>query len=301
MQLPIGKRDVKTVEVTYSVGTRARKKFVFGALCIMESMAYIIERQCYPTAPASPDLPYAAAEKLAAFVYPDFAHDTLNVLALCDISLQDINPGPFFYETLLKIKQRKVKFNAPEEVYAFAIANHPPFNFNGATNLDALFLQNGQLAADQLRKYFNDAHFDPIKDWLETLINTGVQYRVRNKTFPLDIARGGSIAKNLPFTHFINTIGSPLVTNDLNETTLHNPRSTASLNYSLVWALDQIHMVFWGVQKNCEMIELCKQSKINVDHRCSDSPWERANDRLPNCPFALMWRHWKLAGYYPQP
>jgi hypothetical protein len=234
-------------------------------------------------------------------IYPDFAHDILNVLALCDVSLQDLNPGAFFYDTLLKAKQWKIKFSNPEEVYDFAISNHPPFNFNGVKDLDSLFLANGQLAAEQLKKYFNDPHFDPIKDWLENMIQAGIDYRVKNKMFPLAIARGGPIATNIAFTHVINNLGTPLITNDLHETTLHNPRTTVPLNYSLVWALDQIHMIFWGEQIDCEMIELCKLSKLNIDSRCSTSPWERANDAGPLCPFAIMWRHWKLAGYFPEP
>jgi hypothetical protein len=43
MDLPIGKKDVQTVEVSYSV-KKAKRKFNFGAICILESMAYLLER-----------------------------------------------------------------------------------------------------------------------------------------------------------------------------------------------------------------------------------------------------------------
>jgi hypothetical protein len=301
MTLPIGKRKVPVVEVFYSKrGSMIQKKLEFGATCIVESMAYIIERCCYPSSPPSPDLPYTSAERLARLVHPTFAGNILNVLALCDVSLRDLNPGAFFYDILQKIKKRNRPFSTPDQVYAFAMANHPEFDYHGATDFDSLLTFVGDQAADQLKKYFYDPHFDSIKDWLERMVLKGVQFRLDHPTFPLDIARSGPLATNIPFARFVSEIGTPLITNDLDQLCLYDPtRRSLATNYPLIWAIDQIQWALLGEQRNCDMVGHCKLSGLSTDVRCNNSPWDRANDPAPHCPYAIMWRHWKLEGYYP--
>lgn len=289
--------NVPYIEVDYITPTGQTGNFEFGALCIVENMAYIIESECYPNCSPSTDLPYKSAEKLVDLIFPQFGHDRLNVLALCDASLMTIHPGPFFYDTLIRIQTNNLPINRPEDVYQ--ICNQAIINFNGATNFNSLFSQIGSDAISQIKGYFNDPRFQPLKDWLENMITEAVLFRQNNQTFPLDIARNGKIAANTTFASFMRNIGTPLVTNEIGETTLSDPRpSQITPNYSTIWAIDQIHSVFWGWQKHCELVGLCCSSSISTDMRCTNEPWERNLE--PTCAFGQMWRHWGLTGYVPE-
>ena len=287
------------IEINYNDEDGISKTFSFGALCILENMAYIIESECYTDCEESPDLPYRAAEKLVELIHPTFGNDLLNILALCDASLQVFHPAEFFYYTLLKIKNTNKVFVRPEDVYDYCKANITPFNFEGATDLTSLLKQQALLSISQIKGYFNDPAFDSIKDWLENMIMNAVDFRLSNPTFPLDIARGKMLKTNQAFRNFFINVGTPLITNDLGNVFLYDPKNNStSLNYPIIWAINQINQVFWGYQNHCELKDVCKSGNIKIDSRCDNSPWDRVNDKNL-CPFATIWRHWKLAGYYP--
>jgi len=289
--------EVPYIEVDYKTPLGKIGCFEFGALCIAENMAYIIESECYPNCASSPDLPYLSAEKLVDLIFPHFGQDRLNILALCDASLQTLHPGPFFYDTLLQIQANKIPINRPEEVYQ--ICNQTIINFNGASDLNSLFTKIGVNAIAQIKGYFNDPRFQPLKDWLENMIIESVKYRQNNPTFLLDIARNGKIGVNNYFASFMRNVGTPLVTNEIGETTLSDPRpNSVTPNYSTIWAIDQIHSVFWGEQKHCELVGFCRSSGNSTDIRCTNEPWERNLE--PTCVFGQMWRHWGLTDYIPE-
>lgn len=91
---------------------------IFGAIAIMENMAYIFERLCEPTCyKNSPDYPYRAAELVADFYVPDFSNDPLMVLALCDMCLQSSNPGACFVRVMKGIQCGELRFSKPEDIY----------------------------------------------------------------------------------------------------------------------------------------------------------------------------------------
>lgn len=299
IQINGGSINPSIVEISYQDEDGLSQLFQFGALAIVENMAYIIESECYSNCEPSPDLPYKAAEKLVELVHPGFGHDRLNILALCDSSLQVFHPGEFFYETLLKIKCNNVLFNKPEDVYDYCKTTSPSFDFHGATDFTSLINQQADIAISQIKGYFNDPSFDPIKNWLENMIKSAINHRLTNPTFPLDIARGKKLKVNVAFDKFFKNIGTPLMTNDSGETYLHDSKNKApSLNYPLIWAIEQIHNVFWGYQTNCELKDVCNAGSLTTDSRCDNAPWSRVNDK-DLCPFAIIWRHWKLTGYSP--
>ena len=292
---------IEIVEIEYSNGYGSIELFDFGELCISESMAYLLEMSCYPNCPASPDLPYSSAQALVQMIYPAFGTEVFNILALCDLSLLQQNPGKFFYDTLLHFQANKLTFNAPEDIYTWCY-NQPDFSV--ALNHFA------PLAQQHLTTYLNGGIFTPLNNWLSRMLTNGLNYRNQNRTFILDIARGGRIKDNNAFKRFFTTIGTPLVTNTFGETTLFNPNTSENLNYSLILALDQINSVLWLGKRNCDLVgvccsqwhttlNICNSKKPKVDLRCATEPWLRAEDQNL-CPFATVWRHWQLTGYYPE-
>lgn len=279
------------IEVSYRDSSGSAQTFEFGGLCVVESMAYLVERACYPSSPASPDLPYSSAEKLVQLIHPPLAADPLNILALCDVSLMQYHPGFVFYETLIRIKTQGITITKPEDLYGIAMSTINPWPPMPQATAHAI---------SKLRGYFNHPFFDPVKDWIDRVFNNALAVRQNNPTFVLDLARGGPLANNPTFRQFLTNVGTPLVTNALDDATLHDPFLPAGTNphYSLLWAIDQVHSIFWGSQTSCAMVGHCCAGKIAVDSRCSLEPWERAADTSP-CPFGQVWAHWGLTGYYP--
>lgn len=298
--LPIGQRIVSVVKVDYTCNS-IPDEFYFGAICILESMAYIIESECYPNCSVPPEIPYLSAEKLVKLVCPGFGHDRLNILALCDISLQTNDPGFYFYNTLLEIQSNNITFKYPEDVYTYCDSVQSPFMLSGVVynKLTDMFYHNKQVAKSQLVGFFNDPYFDPIKDWLSRIVENGYNYRIANPTFPLDIARGGKVTGNQTFIDFYNKVGTPLMTNKSSDVFIYDPYSTTkNLNYNFLWAIEHIHGIFVGDPVECELLALCQKSGIGIDQRCLKTPWLRVTD-LDLCPLAAMWRHWALTGYSP--
>jgi hypothetical protein len=288
-----GERTLECVEVDYTDSAGVTKTFEFGATSVAEGMAYIIQKMCYPSSHDSPDIPYSSAEKLAELVHPDFAKDRLNVLALCDASHLQPHPGLVFYETLLRIRNQGIQVNRPEDIYDL---------YHGAGEEAQRLNSIAAYAIDQMRGYFNDVHFDPVKDWFTSMINRAVKYRLSNISFPVDIARGGPFGKNAALLKFMTEVGTPLVTNDDSEATLHDPRDPNGTgmqpHYDLIWALNQIHLIFWGEQRNCEMVSYCRSGKVPTDARCASAPWTRSTDDQ-SCAFGRIWHHWGMDGHAP--
>ncbi|MEB2774559.1 hypothetical protein SYJ56_04535 [Algoriphagus sp. D3-2-R+10] len=294
-------RDINicVVEIEYLDCDGNLHSFDFGELCISENMAFIIESECYENCAPSPQIPYHSVELLVDFIYADFANDRLNILALCDISLLTQNPGLYFYETLIAFRDEELIFETPEEVYTYCYNNPPPFNTHGGVttfgqNID--FWKN--IGQQDIVAYLNDPIFSSINQWLSNMVEIAVQFRKENRHFIIDIARGGRMRENETLISYMNMVGTPLVTNDLNEVTLFNPYSTANLNFSLIWAIEQVNSVFFWNQRHCKLKNLCSDSGIAIDSRCDSDPWLRSTDSK-GCPFATVWHHWKLTGYYP--
>ena len=289
-------KTVPYIQVDYKSGSGNIDNFEFGALCIVENMAFIIESECYPNCEPSPDIPYRSAEKLVELIFPIFGSNRLNVLALCDASLKTFHPGPFFYDTLIYIRDNNIPITKPEDVYD--ICNQQVINFNGIKDFNSLLNSMKNEAISQINGYFNDPQFNPIKQWLEKMISSAVDYRISNEKFPLSIARQGKFSTNKALADFMSKVGTPLVTNDIPETTLFDPHIGATTpNYATIWAIEQIHSVLWGCQSDCELLDFCKSCNIKTDARCINEPWERNLETM--CAFGQMWRHWGLTGYKP--
>lgn len=281
----------------------------FGSHCIIESMAYMIENSIYPNLLApTPDFPYKSAQKVIEFEYPQFLHNPLNALALCDVSLGTFNPGEFFYSMLLKMKSQNYLPPTPEDVYRYCSSNIT-FNFNGSTTLNQLLLSTSTVASSQLCDYFTTLIFGDNKTWINYTIATAVNLRMTNPFFILDIARGGKIQSNIPFMQVFTKMGTPMVSNLNNKGTFFSPlQNTHDIKPEYLWAISQIYGLYikplTSNPKKCELKEWCKESCVAqgkpnfTNTNCYDSPWLRVTD-AELCSFATIWKTWGLENETP--
>ena len=266
-------------------------QFNFGGLCISESMAFELERICYPHSPSAPDLPYTSARQLATLLCPSIVTDPKNLIALCDAALMCTNPGVAFYKTLELIQYENIRVINYREMYEHCLRD-----MDVLANLDLL----ANNAKARLAEYFTTDDLNPLILWLNRLIDGAVQCRKRNLMFPIDIASGGPIATNAPLIDLMNHAGSPLVTNSKDEITVMDPQLDGPVpDQLLMIVIGDIHRLIRGTRRSCSLEGSCKLASISTDHRCTVEPWSRASDK-ELCPFARVWYSWDLSGKYPK-
>lgn len=287
-------KEIKSVLLTIIDEKDNEYPAVFGALSIMENMAYLMEQFICPDYSYSSDFPYSIAVKLVEKIYPEFAKDKLNILAICDLSLLFSNPGKVFIEFLNEIVSQKWLPQTPEEIYDKFYLKGTSMNGTGERSIEENFKEISTTVTKQLQGYFNDAIFNDLKIWIEQLVDTSYQLRFVDKYFILNIAKGGNIKQNKVLRNLIeNKIGTPLISNRIGEMTLMYPNKPEGIQIGYFLAIGEIVSIFETGDTLCKMKTLCIKEKNKVDYRCDKCPWEHTKDDLL-CPFAFLWKHWNL-------
>ena len=271
----------------------------FGALSIMENMAYLMEQMTCSDYAHSPDYPYSFVEKITEKIYPQFGENRLNVLALCDLSLQYNNPGKVLVQYLQEMLSNKWLPTNPEELYDEIYSRKNSINNKGEISLEQNFNELADVVKRQTQGYFNDPQiFTNIRNWIEHLLTTAKKLRFQNRYFILEVAKGGNLKTNKAFKQLLGEIGTPLISNNSGECTLLYPNKPKGVELGYFSAIGQIISIFEKGNCDCSLHPICIKCGNEVDNRCQSAPWERSND-IKLCPVALLWKHWKLKDYTP--
>lgn len=278
------------------------KKICFGARAIMESMTYMIEKRIEPCGKPVCDYPYLSAQAVADFVYPGFAADDLRLIALCDMCLQLSNPGKIFYHTLKEYKELH-RMPTPKEIYDDFYKRKTI----GTIKVESLvmgIITHGIMTGDRLKLYLNDdKYFAGFKNLVNKLIGTGLKHRLEDRYFMLELAQGGDLFHNSKLRKVMLELGSPLIIDPLWNVSRLPSYLFDNYHFVYFYAVEQIYNTLAKGYNCCELLEFCDISRQNrsdsclhvTDDRCFDEPWKRATDRQL-CPYAVLWKHWNLAG-----
>jgi hypothetical protein len=293
----------------------------FGASCIMESMAYILEKRLSNIDDGLSDFPYNSAKIVANSIYKRFASSELRLLALCDISLNSSNPGNTFVKLLKEWKEKKFMPHDVSELYddfykrqymlheetPMRVTNNMVKYYNQLENyvghvresLHQYFRPENTKATDEFTIRMN-----LLNQWIDEVLNSTLKWRKEHPHFIVEIAQKGIGTTNKPFVDLYNEFGLPFCTNDNNEACFyHRNIQTAELQLDTFLAVGQIFRLMHGNTGVCKLFDYChkcqkgKTGDVQVNQKCY-SPWLRDMDeRL--CPYALVWRHWNLTGRRP--
>lgn len=268
----------------------------FGAICIKENISYIMEQFICDKHEGSPDFPYTIAEKVANEIYPDFAKDKLNVLALCDISLMYSNPGPVYIHFLNEYKDQCWLPSRPEDIYDNVLGRGNILNGDSVITIESSYNRLVDTVKSQLKGYFNDPEiFSNLTIWLVELLDLSKEKRFSDQSFILKIARNG----RSEFEKLLYELGTPLISNDMGECTLLYPsKPEDGVEIGYFYAIGQIINFFESGNTECKMQKICIMNMNHTDSRCIINPWSRCNDEF-KCPYALLWKHWNLSKYEP--
>ena len=275
----------------------------FGAIAIMENMAYIMERCCSPCSyKKSPEFPYQVAEKVAEFYSPEFAKDQYKVLALCDISLQSSNPGVFFVKVMKGIEENRISFETPESVYdhLYTLDVYDYGTLEQKTFLDAYKKRLIQIQ-HLLKEYIkNMPMIKSYHKWIDGITNFSLKWRESDRYLLLNMARHQDLSTNRYWANVIHEVGTPLMSNKKGHYFKIPPHgSTKDMDVEFFRAIREIESLFESGSVECSMYNWCKISNNkSINNLCKRTPWKKSTEGYL-CPYALLWRHWNLSNRTP--
>lgn len=277
-----------------SITNSGIEEIIVGAYAIRENMAYLLERKCTTKYRTSCDFPYQIVEILANAMCPGKLTE-LDLIALCDVSLQCSVPGHGLYLFLKAIAEGNVKISKPEDIYDFFFSKRTHFLGVEQSTSQAL-ITAASMAMEHLLSYVKIPTLDAeYQQWILYTISAGVELRVLHPYFFLEMARGKRDKDNAVLKYIAKNIGSPQMINSKgNRFQLATDRPICRFEY--FEAVKEIESLFEQGVRDCSLKPWCKMSPDGapVDERCDVVPWTRCND-ANLCPYGLLWRHWKLA------
>lgn len=274
----------------------------FGAIAIMESMAYILERLCSPNAyVSSPDYPYRAAELVAIYYDAKFGNDLLRVLALCDMSLQNSNPGLCFVNIMKLVGEGKLQFDTPESIYDYFYNRRVKSVYGRVTSWQDSYNKLLDQVDTCLQDYIKG--IDSLKsyhEWINHLVDFSRDWRNNDRYFLLKMARKNDLKKNDCWGYAVARIGSPLMVNANNHYfKLPYDGMQEGESVEMYAALKEIYKLFLEGNKPCGLLTWCNDSLESTPNElCNTAPWKKVGE-TKLCPYAFFWRHWGLTGCEP--
>jgi hypothetical protein len=281
------------------------RELEFGGNHVTEGMAYLCEQYHYKSIlPDAEAYPYKIIEEIVKIEYPEVLSNKYFLIMICDIALMSYHPGLSFVRLLKFFSLLKIHLSDNldyKDIYKMGMeeikGSHVAFS-------DLI-----EVVRKEIKKNFKADYFNPIKDWIDTILDRIKVIRDEVPGFVNDIVTFGKPTENEFFILFMNIIGSPLVLNADDDATISLPNNFTpqeeNFNPSIFWALNQILKVYSRPNKTpCELIKFCSNSRlknpnITVDDNCVHSPWLKTNDKNL-CPFALVWHHWSLRDFAPK-
>lgn len=276
------------VENTY---TGLTSQFEFGSVCIVESMAFLLEDELFGVEQA-PTVPYRTVEGVCNFIFPGICDNRKNLIALCDIALSHTHPASLLFELLNKLKDEPIEKITPSSLYKFA-NNTIRFQDNKYTFGD-IYNYFVDKAIKSLTDYFTDDYYFPAANWARITLEKARNLRqIENFTF-LEFAESKELGlKRLQ--RMIREIGTPLMANRKDMYYCLHPNTNSESQAPLYKAINEIHNVLFGYQVGCSLKNHCKKLPEGdiTSHFCDTEPWLNSN-KEQLCPFAQVWKMWGL-------
>ncbi len=281
------------------IHTKNNESIEFGTKAIRESMAYLMEQLCAPSACGSlDDFPYNAAKKIADFYIPDFSNNKERLLALCDASLMLEYPGCFFVDTIKKIKNGFAIYNSAESIYQFFLNAKAEDAKGNKTTYIKYFEYTLKNVIQELKNYVDDSipYKKSYNSWLNNLQSFILSWRKTDPYFLLKLAREGRVNGNKYLSRCLKTIGTPLITN--NEMFFYKVQNTQT-DVEVFKGIKQIKDLFDEGAVECALKGWCESSPKNVvDDKCDKCPWEKVNDEI-GCPYSILWKQHGFMNFKP--
>ena len=136
-------------------------------------------------------------------------------LTLCDMSLQSSNPGSYFVRVMKDIRDGKVSFSTPENIYDHFYKQVSVTAFGTESSLVAGIKQMLNIVQNCMKSYLRDMPLmKAYYDWIDNLVKFAVYWREQDRYFLLKMASHKDLASNGCWGFAVHEVGSPLMVNN---------------------------------------------------------------------------------------
>lgn len=292
-----GFENVPSVIVEYVDLFGKKEYFNFGAICVMEGMAYLIEDSMFDDVTPT-YFPYQVVKKICQFLYSPLSTDNVHIILLCDIALNSSHPGKFLFDFLQEMKvanfipSKYIDLYDRLENYKFTDINQQSYSIYDIYKIKA------KEAKQHLKDYFTIPLFDEVRNWIEQIIDLGTDFRIKNIGFWIDVLNYPTKEQRRnAFIMFTQVFGFPLMTNSRSNYYFMHPNIKTE-KIICFKAIHEINQILRFGQKGCGMKEFCSRPNDITSTLCDNEPWKRAElDQL--CPLGQVWKMWGLNGKAP--
>lgn len=285
---------VKSIEITLSINKHSSNKwkFHFGAACLLESMAHLIENTIYGKTSDKLSYPYDAALLLARYIYPEIGGNEIAVAELCEASLMTYHPGLSFIESLNQMKIAKHIHKAPNDTYGFVLNNMTFIDNDCHQSLLQEYKNQTINAIGQINSLFTVKPLSEDK-WGERLIENASEKKEKGNSLVSIIFSADEPYRKQRLFKLVSDIGFPVAFNSKHECWIQRSGEHITPLYFLA-ILTFIEILGRGITE-CELINYCaSESSLKlVNKNCTSSPWFQSKDQI-TCHFSQIWKMWGL-------
>lgn len=270
-------------------------EFNFGAIQIIESMAYIIERNMFDKV-KSPVYPYHVAEKIIEFIYPNIIGNDPLIVAICHYSLMLPDPGRFFIQFTNDLKERGINsFEHANKLFKHVKIRNEESN----ETVYSFYEDRLENALISLKDYFTISYFDDIHLWFTKVFERISTFRLENFNFwsELIISKDKVLNRN-KLVFLTNKFGLPLIVNNQGQSVFNDPEFEELNNIFSLRAIKEVNEFLSNRQTDCKMLKMCKRSTPNFTSEKCSNPWLRGQEEKL-CPFGVIIKMWGISSKVP--
>lgn len=248
---------------------------IFGTNYIRESMAYLVEKNCFGAEERINEFPYNACEMVCRELYPDFLKTPENIVALCELALMYENSGLQFYCTLKQLKQKNIDFSNLSDLIQY---------------LDTIMYENVN-NLEMINKHINESidfmfptnisYMQMSNTYIKTMFEAGYKWRKENHFFITGIMKDSMPLNRIKL--WMDLFPLPRFLDEITKEFYDSMEGLSIIQVPLA-----ILRFFTNPKDGCPLVEYCRHSdKNNYDKQiCESTPWQQCNKK-ELCPLAL--------------
>lgn len=263
--------------------------YLFGRFCILESMAYLIEKNLLKSIPRINELPYNGCEMMCQYFYPQLLETPNILLAVCELSLMHYNSGLMFFKIITDMKKNNYKFSSIEDFIRsyfcrcdFLWHNYKKQIENFIKTIDALYGEPSMTLGN-------------LNIHLKSIIKKALKKRMQiNNGDALFISR--LIENPQLLDDYVREFDVPIINgNDVTATGTSNDMLYMKIPYA-------VFRVLTTSDNQCILKRDCQRANNSlVDETCTKEPWKQSEKEGPICPFGIFWHRFSLEGKRKNP
>lgn len=260
--------------------------YTFGAACIEESMAYLIESEKFNAEKRKNELPYNACELICEKLCPTVANSKNIIVALAELSLMHYNSGVMFCKMLQIINGEKIKYQTTGDVHRY----FKDKIVHLYENMSEQFKET-KATVNFLYPVEPELPFKECNEFLRKALYNGFRCRCGNELFISQVMDLDEMEKYSCISKWFNLFGMPPIIDKNNDV------YSSEKNIIRILVPIAVYNQFNSKERKCYMYDICKKQNLEQfnENNCENEPWKQAkNEKL--CPYAAFWYHYSLEG-----